>query len=123
MFEQYTKYGPQDCPIRTALESVAENKWKLVVFLELARRGELKFGELLRAVPGIRTKALTKSLRSLERSALLHREVILGVPTRVGYRLTDRAQLAVPILLQLQHWLLAEERPIDAPGDTLESAG
>jgi DNA-binding HxlR family transcriptional regulator len=107
MFERYTRYGPDDCPIRSALELVAEDKWKLVVLLELARHGERKFGELRRAIPGIRTKALTKSLRALEKGGLLDREVILGIPTRVSYRLTERAHLAIPILLQLQEWLVA----------------
>jgi DNA-binding HxlR family transcriptional regulator len=111
LIEQYTDSDRVDCPLRDALEAIADDKWKIVVILRLGRQGEMKFGEILRAMPGIRTKALTKSLRALEKTRLVDREVILGVPTRVSYRLTDRAHLAIPILLQLQNWLVSTEVP------------
>jgi DNA-binding HxlR family transcriptional regulator len=103
--EKHPGHGTADCPIRQAVLLFAEDKWRLIVFLELARSGEMQFGEIRRAVSGIRPKALTKALRALEDSALLCREVRDGVPTRVAYRLTERANLAVPILVELSDWL------------------
>ena len=89
--QRQARCAPTNCPVRSALSMLAEDKWRLVVLFELAASGERKFGELLRAVGGVRTKALTKSLRALEANNLVHREVIVGTPTRVSYRLTDSA--------------------------------
>ena len=38
------KYGPQDCPIRSALAVLAEDKWRLVVLLEVGgvRRAQVR---------------------------------------------------------------------------------
>jgi DNA-binding HxlR family transcriptional regulator len=103
--QRQAKCAPTNCPVRSALSMLAEDKWRLVVLFELAASGELKFGELLRAVGGVRTKALTKSLRALEANNLVDREVIVGTPTRVSYRLTDSALKVIPILLQLKDWV------------------
>ena len=104
MLQPAERYGPDNCPIRAALDAIGHDKWKLVVFLEVARTGVLRFRQLLRAVPKIRTKALTKALRALENDGLVDRRVYEGSQPRVEYRLTPRAAALVPILLQLQDW-------------------
>lgn len=94
--------------IRDALLMLAEDKWRPLVFLELARRGEMNFGQIRRSISGVRPKGLTKALRALEDSHLVDREVCFGSITRVAYRLTSRAHQAVPLLLQLSDCLLGD---------------
>jgi len=46
----------------------------------------------------ITQKELTKRLRELERSGLVHRQVYAEVPPRVEYRLTDLGGTLMPAL-------------------------
>ncbi len=111
-------YGPENCPIRSAIDAIGDDKWKLTVFLEIARTGVLRFRAMLRAIPMIRTKALSKALRALEEDGLVDRRSYDELPLRVEYRLTARAAALIPILLQLQEWYGAPRlRALPAPRD------
>lgn len=91
-----------------ALFMLADDKWRPLVFLELAHQGEMQFGQIRRSLAGVRPKGLTKALRALEAASLVDRQVTPSVPPRVAYRLTDRAYSALPILIKLSNCLLGE---------------
>jgi DNA-binding HxlR family transcriptional regulator len=55
-------------------------------------------------VAPITQKELTKRLRDLERSGLVHRRVYAEVPPRVEYRLTELGQTLIPALTALHEW-------------------
>lgn len=63
------------------------SKWSLTVVLHL-RRETRRFSELQRAIGTISQKALTASLRTLERDGLLSRTGYATIPPRVDYALT-----------------------------------
>jgi DNA-binding HxlR family transcriptional regulator len=63
------------------------SKWNLTVVLHL-RRDTKRFSELQRDIGTISQKALTASLRTLERDGLLSRTSYATIPPRVDYALT-----------------------------------
>lgn len=64
------------------------DKWTLFVLEALEEKGELRFTQLSREVPGISQKMLTQTLRQMERDGLVHRTVHPVIPPKVEYRLT-----------------------------------
>jgi DNA-binding HxlR family transcriptional regulator len=108
------------CPSQTAIGMIAD-KWKLLILIQLARSGMLRFKELQRAIGTISQKMLTSSLRELEADGLVERTVYAEVPPRVEYRATARARELLPILRQLEDWavrtnpkaaILADPKPV-----------
>lgn len=65
-----------------------QSKWTLVVVLHL-RRDTMRFTELQRDINGISQKALTQSLRALERDGFVTRTSYATIPPRVDYALTE----------------------------------
>jgi DNA-binding HxlR family transcriptional regulator len=64
------------------------SKWTAAVVLQL--RGQtLRFSELRRGIHGISQKALTITLRGLERDGLVSRISFATIPPRVDYSLTS----------------------------------
>ncbi|MGV3491520.1 MAG: winged helix-turn-helix transcriptional regulator [Devosia sp.] len=64
------------------------SKWTLVVMLHL-RHETMRFSELQRDIGTISQKALTASLRALERDGFLSRTSYATIPPRVDYAVTD----------------------------------
>lgn len=81
------------------------SRWALLVLLTLHEGGVLRFGELLRAVPGgISERMLSAALRDLEGAGLVARRVYPEVPPRVEYATTPKTESLMPILRQLLDW-------------------
>ncbi|AFC86863.1 winged helix-turn-helix transcriptional regulator [Frateuria aurantia] len=76
----------QDCPARQMLDRLAD-KWSLLILTHL-RTGPGRFNQLRRDIGGISQKALSQSLRKLERDGLVNREAFATVPVTVEYSLT-----------------------------------
>ena len=117
------------CPAERAMELVA-NKWTVHILFALHEgRGPVRFRQLQRDVGLITQKELTKRLRALERSGLVHRRVYAEVPPRVEYRLTELGSTLMPALTALSEWAerygpVVDEhwRRADAgPGDQAEA--
>ncbi len=70
------------------LLTTRNSKWTLVVVLHL-RSETMRFSELQRDIGTISQKALTASLRSLERDGFVSRTSYATIPPRVDYALTD----------------------------------
>jgi DNA-binding HxlR family transcriptional regulator len=115
----FAGFGPDYCPMQDAIGSIAD-KWKLLILIELARAGVLRFKELQRALGTVSQKVLTSALRDLERDGLVSRRVYAEVPPRVEYRPTARAGKLLPVLAQLQQW--AEENPVPDRAELTASA-
>jgi DNA-binding HxlR family transcriptional regulator len=76
-------------------------RWSLSVMRVLAEaNGPLRFSRVLERVEGIGQKALTQTLRTLERDGLITRTLYPQVPPRVEYELTALGrELLVPVAL------------------------
>ena len=59
-----------DCPLEQAIHTVG-GRWKMLVLRTLFLGGEQRFNALLRAMPEISAKELTRNLRELEQSGLV----------------------------------------------------
>lgn len=82
------------------------DKWKILLILVL-QNGTRRFGELLTAIDGIAPKVLVRQLRSLEDDGLVVRKAYAEVPPRVEYALKETGRSLLPILIDLQQWVVA----------------
>lgn len=74
------------------------------MILGLLLQGPAHFAVLARAIPGISERMLSDRLAELAEAGLLEREVIVGPPLGVVYRLTDSGRALGPGLLKLGEW-------------------
>ena len=95
----------EDCAPRRVLELFA-TKWTSMVLHTLHARhgGVARTGVLQRSLPGISKKMLTQTVRDLEASGLLSRDVQSTLPPMVEYRLTDLGQRFVEPIELLYGW-------------------
>ena len=96
------------------------SKWNLTVVLHV-RRETKRFSELQREIGTISQKALTASLRTLERDGLLSRTSYATIPPRVDYALTELGHEALKAFeafeaFATRHWhsVLAARALFDA---------
>jgi DNA-binding HxlR family transcriptional regulator len=90
------------CPARAVLTKIAD-KWAVLV-LEVLLERTTRFNELRRRVQGVSQKMLTQTLRDLERSGLVSREIFPEVPPRVEYSLTPLGRSLVAVLDTVINW-------------------
>jgi DNA-binding HxlR family transcriptional regulator len=90
------------CPSRTVLDMLG-SKWVTLVVPTL-RTGPMRFGALRRRLDGVTQKALTQTLRNLERDGLVTRTVHPTSPPSVEYGLTDLGRSAADLLEQMRIW-------------------
>jgi DNA-binding HxlR family transcriptional regulator len=90
------------CPVRNLLDQIGD-RWSILLISALAG-GPRRFSALARAVPDISKRMLTQTLRTLEVSGFVHRDVQPTVPPSVTYSLTPLGQSFVVPLLGLVDW-------------------
>ncbi len=92
-------------PVRNVLSRFGD-KWSMLVLYSLntSETGVLRFNELRRHMADCSQKMLSQTLKNLEQSHLVHREVYLEVPPRVEYSLTDIGKSLMPTLTALIAW-------------------
>ena len=93
------------CPIRQVVSRFGD-KWSLLVLFLLNRSdtGVMRFNEIRRFMTDCSQKMLSQTLKNLEQSHLVHREVYPEVPPRVEYSLTDTGKSLMPILTAIIDW-------------------
>ena len=93
------------CPIRQVVSRFGD-KWSLLVLymLHTSEADVLRFNEHRRQMTDCSQKMLSQTLKNLEQSHLVHREVYPEVPPRVEYSLTDTGKSLMPVLNALIAW-------------------
>ena len=93
------------CPIRQVVSRFGD-KWSLLVLFLLSRSdtGVLRFNEIRRFMTDCSQKMLSQTLKNLEQSHLVYREVYPEVPPRVEYSLTETGKSLMPVLTALIDW-------------------
>ena len=93
------------CPIRQVVSRFGD-KWSMLVLyiLNSSEDGVLRFNEIRRLMTDCSQKMLSQTLKNLEQSHLVHREVYPEVPPRVEYSLTDTGKSLMPVLNALIAW-------------------
>ena len=93
------------CPIRQVVSRFGD-KWSMLVLymLHTSETGVLRFNEIRRLMTDCSQKMLSQTLKNLEQSHLVHREVYPEVPPRVEYSLTDTGRSLMLVLTDLIAW-------------------
>ena len=101
----YLKAEYLACPIRNVISRFGD-KWSMLVLFMLhkSETGILRFNEIRRLMTDCSQKMLSQTLKNLEQSHLVHREVYPEVPPRVEYSLTDTGKSLMPAILALIDW-------------------
>ena len=89
-------------PVKDALD-ILSGKWKLPIILSLTF-GKKRFKQMLREIPGITPKMLSKELKELEINELADRNVYDTVPVTVEYELTTYGKTLKPLIGELHQW-------------------
>ena len=101
--EQTTANGNGVCPHFHAAIELIGKRWTGAIVCALTD-GPLRFGELVRAVPGLSDRLLSRRLRELEDEGLVEREVEASSPVRVTYSLTEAGAELDPAISELKLW-------------------
>ena len=93
------------CPIRNVISRFGD-KWSMLVLFLLNKSdtGIMRFNEIRRFMSDCSQKMLSQTLKNLEQSHLVHRQVYPEVPPRVEYSLTDTGKSLMPVITALINW-------------------
>ncbi len=80
-------------------------KWAFMVIAELCK-GPQRFNQLQRNVAIIKTQSLTDTLRHLEKTGIVRREVFPTVPVTVEYSLTEKGMDFQAALKEMDKWAM-----------------
>ncbi|WP_068403023.1 winged helix-turn-helix transcriptional regulator [Kribbia dieselivorans] len=105
-------FSPQ-CATRLVLDHVM-SRWGVLVLWALTG-GTKRWGTLRRDVEGISEKMLAATLRQLTADGLVHRDARATVPPHVEYRLTERGQELMALMLPLMEWIANNADEIATP--------
>ncbi len=100
-----------NCPVRNVVMRFGA-KWPMLILLLLDVLGIARFTDILRYIPDISSKVLSKELKNLEADDLVNRKVYAEVPPRVEYSLTERGKSLMPLLYPLIEWAMVNMKPI-----------
>lgn len=99
------------CPSRMILDQIAD-KWSVLVLGALCD-GPLRFNAIKRRLDGITQKALTQTLRRLERNGIVERRVIETSQIAVEYRTTTLGGTLKEPFQVLHEWALNHSEEIE----------
>ena len=91
-----------DCASRPIIDQIA-GKWSMLILAVLCSQ-PLRFNEIKRRLEGITQKALTQTLRRLERNGLVARRVIPASPVAVEYSVTPLGRTLQQPFAALYAW-------------------
>ncbi len=90
------------CPMSIAL-AVVGGKWKGMILYHL-HDGTKRFNQMMRLMPSITQRMLTRQLRELEAHGIIDRRIYPQIPPKVEYSLSELGQTVIPVIQQLSAW-------------------
>jgi DNA-binding HxlR family transcriptional regulator len=93
----------EESPVAEVIELVSR-KWTRSIIERLLANGNMRYNELSEAIDGISDKVLSESLKDLERSRLVRREVIDDRPVKVEYSLTEAGAALEEVMDAVADW-------------------
>lgn len=91
--------------------NVISGKWKLPIIGTLLY-GKKRFNELIREIPNINPRMLSKELKELEINGIVKRKVISNIPPVVEYELTSSGKSFRKVLDVMVKWGLEHRKNI-----------
>ena len=98
---QKTRFDNVPCPVARSLDRVGE--WWSILILRDAFQGLSRFDEFRQSL-GLSPTILTRRLKYLVESGILHKQRYQIRPVRYEYLLTERGKDFFPVLAALFHW-------------------
>lgn len=95
------KYS-QYCPVARTLDLVGD-RWTLIIIRDLFM-GKRRFSEIRANSPGLPPKVLSTRLKMLMEEGIIDREVYSQHPLRADYRLTEKGESLLPVMLAIGKW-------------------
>lgn len=83
---------------------VLNGKWKISIISSICYYNKRRFSNILKDIPGISNKMLSKELKELEQDLLINRTVINTQPITVEYHLTEYGLTLQNIIKSLTEW-------------------
>jgi DNA-binding HxlR family transcriptional regulator len=83
---------------------VLGGKWRIPIVGALSFKGKMRFTDLLRSIPGIGAKMLSKELQDLEANQLLTRTVKQTKPITVEYEMTPYGLTLNNVICEIVNW-------------------
>lgn len=105
--------------IRPILDQIS-NKWSILVLTFLCEKPQ-RFNAIKRRLDGITQKALTDTLRRMERHGLLARRVIPVSPVAVEYSLTPLGRTLKDPFSALYEWAVGHHSAVEAAKAAFDS--
>ena len=84
--------------------SLISGKYKMVILYCLMEFGVVRYNEMKRYLKTVSHKALSLSLKELERDGLIIRKEYPQIPPKVEYSLSDKGKSLMKILDELCTW-------------------
>lgn len=78
-------------------------KWKLMIIIAMAR-GNSRFTEIQRQVKGISARVLSSELKELELNGFIIKEVSVGYPVSIEYKLLPYSQTLEEVVEAMTKW-------------------
>jgi len=103
-----------ECPVKATVDVIG-GKWKPLILRELKDETRC-FGELCRALEGVRHKVLTEQLKELEIEGIVSRREFAGKMPQTEYRLTAYGETLRPLLTLMAEWGLTHRTRKRVPG-------
>ena len=113
--DEYQEIGITECrkrmiPVTDAL-AVLHGRWKIPIVLVLSYENR-RFKEIVRAIPGLTDKSLSKELKEMAEDQLIERIVFDTFPPKVEYRLTEHARSLCDVIEALREWGIKHRKKI-----------
>ena len=120
MLELKPQCFSSDCPSRALFDQIAD-KWSMMV-LAVLDDGPHRFNAIRRRLEGVTQKALTQSLRRLERNGLVSRQIISFSPVAVQYEITPLGLTLQQPFRELHKWTLDKLPEVEAARSKFDEA-
>jgi DNA-binding HxlR family transcriptional regulator len=91
------------CPLLSEFESLGIRKWMIPIIFEFNKNEKMRFSAIKKALKPITSKVLSKRLKELEGSGLLHK---IADAESLNYVLTDKGRDFMPYLVSLRDFSL-----------------
>jgi DNA-binding HxlR family transcriptional regulator len=112
------KVSKHVCPLTDIVNTISR-KWFLLTLNVIGNSSKIGFNDILSTIDGISPKALSDTLKQMEKLGLVKRKVINSSPPKVEYSLTIKGKrlrvAALPLLKWASNYTGHKDCPIINP--------
>ena len=92
-----------ECPLQQIIAKVTK-KWFLLVLNQVGTNERIRYNKLFNELSGISPKSLADTLKELQNTNLIRREIKEGAPPKVEYSLTKDGEALRESIIPLLRW-------------------